>query len=123
MEELEMNLPAGVPTITAHRLSSRITVDGNTHKAVWQAIPPAWLRPTTGLEAETSMPTSMRIGYTDSHVYFAFDCEDSEIWGTYTDRDDPIYEEEVVEAFLCPTADVRRYYEVNVSPHNVLFDA
>jgi hypothetical protein len=39
-------------------------------------------------------------------------------------RDDPIYEEEVVEVFLAPGAeDPRAYFEYEVSPAGVLFDA
>ena len=34
-------------------------------------------------------------------------------------RDDPLYDEEVVEAFLCPTGDLRHYFELEVSPLNV----
>jgi hypothetical protein len=53
----------------------------------------------------------------------AFRCLDTDIWGTYERRDDPLYEEEVVEAFLCPTGDLRHYYEFEVNPRNVVFDA
>jgi hypothetical protein len=48
---------------------------------------------------------------------------DTDVWSTYTERDEPLYEQEVVEAFLCPTADLRNYYELNISPANVIFDA
>jgi hypothetical protein len=53
-----------------------------------------------------------------------FDCQDDDIWGTYTQRDDPIYDEEVVEVFLAPgEADPVEYVELEVSPNGVLFDA
>jgi hypothetical protein len=38
-------------------------------------------------------------------------------------HDDPIYKEEVVELFLCPSGDLRHYFELEISPRNVLFDA
>src|SRR6185295_11963744 len=45
-------------------------------------------------------------------------------WGTFTRRDDPIYEEEAVEVFLAPgAADPVRYFEFEVSPKGTLFDA
>jgi hypothetical protein len=57
-------------------------------------------------------------------LYVRFDCDDCDIWGTYTDRDDPIYDEEVVEIFLgAGEADLVRYFEFEVSPNGVLFDA
>src|ERR1051325_9659467 len=118
-----MSRAAGIPTIIVQRLRAGITIDGNVRKPEWRAIPPARFGHTTGDDAEPAPATTLRIGYTDSHLYIAFECEDADIWGTLTDRYDPIYDEEVVENFLCPTGDVRRYYEINVSPRNVLFDA
>jgi hypothetical protein len=57
-------------------------------------------------------------------LYVRFDCEDRDAWGTYSRRDDPIYEEEAVEVFLAPGGeDPVRYFEFEVSPRGVLFDA
>lgn len=56
-------------------------------------------------------------------LYVRFDCDDLDIWATFTQRDDPIYNEEVVEVFIAPSADdPTRYYEFEVSPAGVLFD-
>jgi hypothetical protein len=53
-----------------------------------------------------------------------FDCDDRDIWGTYTQRDEPIYDQEVVEVFIAVgQEDPVRYYEFEVSPNGVLFDA
>ncbi len=68
-------------------------------------------------------PTSLRACWSAARLYLGFQCIDRDIWGTYTRRDEPLYDEEVVEAFLSPTGDVRHYYELEVSPRNVLFDA
>ena len=53
----------------------------------------------------------------------AFDVQDEDIWGTHLERDDPIYGEEVVEIFIDANGDGRTYNELEVSPHNVIFDA
>jgi hypothetical protein len=64
------------------------------------------------------------VGADAGALYVRFQCEDSEPWGTMRQRDDPIYEEEVVEVFLAPGAgDPRAYFEYEVSPLGVLFDA
>lgn len=53
-----------------------------------------------------------------------FTCEDDDAWGTYERRDDPLWQEEVVEVFLAVgTRDPVVYYEVELSPRGVLFDA
>lgn len=68
--------------------------------------------------------TVARVCYDAQALYVRFDCDDSDIWGTYTQRDQPIYDEEVVEVFLgAGEADLIRYYEFEVSPNGVLLDA
>lgn len=69
-------------------------------------------------------PTTTRLCADSQKLYVYFHCQDNDIWGHYTERDQPIYDEEVVELFLAPgAADPVRYYEFEVSPNGVLFDA
>jgi Carbohydrate-binding family 9 len=68
--------------------------------------------------------TRARLCWDDAALHLRFDCEDRDAWGTYRRRDDPIYEEEAVEVFLAPgEEDPARYFEFEVSPLGVLFDA
>ena len=67
--------------------------------------------------------TRTRVCYDSETLYVRFDCDDHDIWGTYTERDDPIYDEEVVEIFLDPACLLTAYYELEVSPLNTRFDA
>lgn len=65
-----------------------------------------------------------RVGADADALYVRFGCEDREPWGTLRERDDPLYQEEVVEVFLAPGEDdPRTYFEYEVSPGGVLFDA
>jgi hypothetical protein len=67
--------------------------------------------------------TQVRLCYSSTHLYVRFDCDDDDIWGTYTKRDDPIYDEEVVEVFIAAgTETPTRYFEFEVSPYGVVFD-
>src|SRR5262245_58008733 len=65
--------------------------------------------------------TATRVCYNGQTFFVRFDCDDRDIWGSYTQRDDPIYDEEVVEVFIGPgdTTPVD-YYEFEVSPNGVL---
>ena len=104
--------------------------------------PPAWSRSTDLSQLDwDSLPaltpfiladgsrianqqTSVRLCYTLQIFYMRFDCQDHDIWGNYTRRDDPIYNEEAVEVFIAPgEKDPLDYYEFEVSPNGVLFDA
>jgi hypothetical protein len=68
--------------------------------------------------------TRVRLCWDDTALHVRFDCADRDAWGTYQRRDDPIYEEEAVEVFLAPgEEDPARYFEFEVSPLGVLFDA
>jgi len=108
----------------------------------WECIPYHWLVPATASSRSNSVaalprlggpidpdrmkvvqPTAFHVCRTQTDLHVKFGCVDRDIWGTFTKRDDPLYEEEVVEVFLCPTGDLRHYYEFEVSPRNVIFDA
>lgn len=68
--------------------------------------------------------TAVRICRDGFGLAVRFDCEDRGAWGTFTQRDEPLWQEEVVELFLAlGAADPRRYFEFEVSPRGVLFDA
>jgi hypothetical protein len=90
----------------------------------WADIPP--LPPFTLADGSgpADQQTTARACYDHQALYLRFDCDDRDIWGTYAERDDPIYDEEVVELFISPgAATPTRYYEFEVSPNGVVFDA
>ena len=100
--------------------------DRRADPATWlwddvSALPPFTLADSSGLAKQQ---TTARVCYDSQSLYVRFDCDDRDIWGTYTQRADPIYDEEVVEIFLTSgEADPIRYYEFEISPNGVLLDA
>jgi hypothetical protein len=67
--------------------------------------------------------TVARVCYNRHALFVRFDCQDTDIWGTHTERDQPIYDEEVVEVFLAAGVDTPvDYAEFEVSPNGVLLD-
>jgi hypothetical protein len=85
------------------------------------ALPPFQLADGSGLAEQQ---TTARVCHDAWGLYVRFDCADRDIWCSYTRRDEPIYDEEVVEVFLGPGADTpTRYYEFEISPNGVLLDA
>ena len=111
-----------LPEYPVTRASKAPTLDGVLDDAAWKAAQPVVLRGSfDGRPAQ--LRTEARLVYDDAALYVAFDIEDPDIWGTLKQRDDPIYEQEVVEIFLDANADGRTYNELQVSPHNVIFDA
>jgi hypothetical protein len=112
-----------LPTYVCRRTAEPIVVDGHLSEAVWSRLEPVgdfMLADGTG---KPQLPTEIKVCYDEANLYLAFVAVDTDIWGTMRKRDDPIYEEEVVEAFICSGGDITRYYEFEFSPHNVVFDA
>ncbi len=85
------------------------------------ALPPFILADGSGPAVQQ---TSARVCYDAQALYVRYDCADYDIWGTYTQRDEAIYDEDVVEIFFGPgEADQVHYFEFQVSPNEVLLDA
>ncbi len=110
-----------LPVLRVPHIAHPIAIDGDVTKPVWRGIGPAVLVPTIGSDQKVQR-TELRACWTEGWLYVAFDCVDRDVWGTFLLRDEPLYEEEVVEAFLSPTGDIRHYIELEVSPRNVVFD-
>jgi hypothetical protein len=111
-----------LPEYTVRRTPKAPVIDGELNDAVWKDAAPVVLRGSFD-GRQPSLRTEARLAYDDQHLYVAFDVEDPDVWGTFRKRDEPIYEQEVVEIFLDANADGRTYNEMQVSPHNVNFDA
>ena len=89
----------------------------------WDEIPslPPFLR--SDGSGPALQQTRLRLALDDEALRVRFDCEDADAWGTFAQRDDPLYEEEAVEVFLAAgTADPAVYFEFEVSPLGVLWD-
>jgi hypothetical protein len=68
--------------------------------------------------------TETRLAWNDDALHVEFRCEDEDAWGSTTERDAPLWKEEVVEVFLAAgESDAILYYEMEVSPLCALFDA
>ena len=66
--------------------------------------------------------TVFRALWDDDGLYLRFDATDPYPWHTMTQRDDELWEEEVVEIFIDPDRSGHDYYELEISPANVVCD-
>lgn len=66
--------------------------------------------------------TWFKVAWSDEELRVLFWIEDDYIWNTMTERDSPIYEEEVAEIFLDPAGDLETYYEFELNPVNTVLD-
>ncbi|MEA1996103.1 MAG: carbohydrate-binding family 9-like protein [Gemmatimonadota bacterium] len=118
------NNPAGAQLATHHytvkRAGSPITVDGRLDEPLWSKAEPVSFVKKNGGQPEQA--TKAWVVWDDSYIYFAWDCEDSHIWSTMEKRDEPLYNEEVVEVFISADGDNTSYLEIEVNPLGTLWD-
>ncbi len=111
-----------LPEYHSLKVAKAPTIDGKLDDDAWKSAPAVTL--TTSYDGrEAQRKTRFRAVYDDQFMYVAFDCDDPDVWGTMLKKDDPIYNEEVVEVFFDADGDGATYNELQVSPHNTNFDA
>lgn len=110
------------PEYHVYRTSSPINIDGVINEKVWELATPVgpFLNSRDG--SESSIRTEGRILYDDEFLYFAFTMEDSNIWATFTNRDDHLWLEEVIEVYLVPDPGGTNYIELEVNPLGAMLD-
>ncbi len=69
------------------------------------------------------LATAVRIGVREGALLVRFDGRDRGVVATLTERDDPLWKEDVFEVFLSPDGSPGVYYEFEVNPLGALFDA
>jgi len=107
----------------APHISETIAVDGVLDEAAWDSAP--WTEDYILYGTLDGVPTTRtraKIVWDAEHLYVGIEAVDEDIWSTYTDRDDPLWNEDVVEFFMDPEGDAEGYMEFEVSPRNTVFD-
>ena len=111
-----------VPLYRCRRTARPIRIDADLSKPEWRDAEEAGL-----VETETGQPpkqaTTVRMLHDDAHLYFGFHVVDRDIWGTHREDGSEVWREDAVEMFIDPFGPGRVYFELDISPHNVLFDA
>lgn len=104
------------------KIKSPINISDSLSHPEWQTAEPAQLVDcVTGKDPQ--LKTDFRMLYTNEYLYLGYQVEDNHIIANFTERGDPLYEEDVVEIFLSPSGSSHYYYEFNFSPNSVIFDA
>ena len=109
------------PEYTCYRAAQPIVIDGVLEDLPWQGAPAVELV-LADSGGTPRQRTTARLLWDNDYLYVAFHCEDSDIWGITTKRDQEIYNQEVVEVFVDADCDGRGYVEIEVSPLNAVLD-
>jgi len=104
------------------KINHALKIDGSLSHPEWQTAEVAQLVDCVSGK-NPKLKTDFRMLYDDYYLYIGYEVEDNNIIATFTERNDPLYEEDVVEIFLSPSGSLHYYYEFNFSPNSVIFDA
>ncbi len=110
------------PTALTAGPAAGVTVDGSLDEPCWQTSPQSLVTSIDG-EPHPGPGTRVWMAWDSDHLFVAGQLPDPDVWGTHTQRDEPLWEQEVFEVFLAADGSARRYLELQVSPRNVVFDA
>jgi hypothetical protein len=108
---------------TVERASTGIVIDGHLDEFAWAAA--AQINDFDHILDSDNLvlhPTRAKMLWDDENFYFAFACQDTDIWAIYGNEDDKLWEEEAVEVFIDPDGDGRNYLELEVNPRNTVVD-
>jgi hypothetical protein len=111
--------------IIASYTEEKITIDGIIIESVWQKTQSDVLREnkTGNPVTDSTYLTEVKTLYDSNFLYISFLCNDPDIWGKFTQRDQHLWTEEAVEVFIDTDTVPVTYVEIEVSPKNVLFDS
>jgi hypothetical protein len=117
-------LPFAPRRYVCYRAASRPTLDGRLDEAAWRAAP--WTEPMVDIEGDRRprprFLTRMKMLWDDAGFYVAAEMEEPDVWGTLTDRDAIVYNDNDIEIFIDPEGDTETYYELEVNPLGTVFD-
>jgi hypothetical protein len=96
-------------------------LSAETASPFWSGIDSVPLRDTI-FGGVPQQRTSVRVAWNADELRVLFHADDAHIFATLTERDAPLYMEEVVEVFLDPVGDLECYFEIEVNPLNAVLD-
>jgi hypothetical protein len=108
----------GSPRRTAvYRTATPLAMDGRLDEPAWRAV--RWSDPFVDIEGAGQpaprFETRLKMLWDDEFFYFAAEMEEPDLWGTLTERDSVIYQDNDFEVFIDPGNDTLDYYELEVN--------
>lgn len=111
-----------IPQYTISKSATAVTIDGKLTEPEWVSAPltAQFVHHTDG--SATRLSTQAKFLWDDQYLYIGFICEDPDVWATLKNRDDHLWNGEVVEIICDPDGDGLNYFEVQVNPLGTLLD-
>lgn len=112
---------APLPRVLCRRVEAGESLPTDTAAPFWQNIDPVGLKENVAGERPVQ-GTRIRTCWNDRYWRILFEADDAQPWATLTERDGPLWTEEVVEVFFDPFGDLESYFEVEINPLGTVVD-
>jgi hypothetical protein len=109
--------------LVATRAKKAPKIDGKLDDEVWAKAASTGSFVDTLTGGAAGFRTEAKVAWDDSFLYVAFQNQDDDVWSTLKKRDDKLWTQEVVEVFIDANGDGKDYIELQVNPHNAVFDS
>jgi hypothetical protein len=107
-----------------YRAKAPIQIDGKLDDAAWQDAP--WTEDFVDIEGDAKpaprFRTRVKMLWDDTYFYVAADMEEPHVWGTLTEHDAVIFQDNDFEVFIDPNGDNHEYYEFEINALNTGWD-
>ena len=107
-----------------HHTTGPIVVDGRLSEVDWQGA--EWTREFRDIEGDAKpkprFRTRARMLWDDEYFYVAAEMEEPHVWGTITNHDAVIFQDNDFEVFIDPDGDNHEYYEFEMNVLNTGWD-
>ena len=101
-----------------------MVIDGRMDEEPWNSAP--WTDRFVDIlgpdDAFPDLGTRVKMLWDSDYLYVAAELEETDVWGTITERDSPIFRDNDFEVFIDPDADGKRYVELEINALNTVFD-
>ncbi len=115
--------PAVGAPYTCHFAASPVTIDGKLDEAAWKKADVISTFYAYQPDNPPSLtPTKVRFLWDDTNLYVCYECEDDDIWSFSDKDDDTLWDGDVGELFIKPSAKSFEYYEFVMAPSGALYD-
>jgi hypothetical protein len=107
-----------------YQASGPITIDGRLDEVAWQQVP--WTDLFVDIEGDAKprprLGTRVKMLWDDQFFYVGAELEEPHIWGTLTQHDSVIFQDNDFEVFIDPNGDNHEYYEFEINALNTGWD-
>lgn len=106
------------------RVTKPITIDGTVTDPAWEVLPwtDEFLDITGDPALKPHLRTRAKMGWDDDYFYVAAQLEEPHVWGTITEKNAVMFEDNDFEVFIDPDCDGLNYYEFEINALGTIWE-